>query len=125
MGSITLECIWVRILEHGKLGQTKDLEKKLDKIPEKALKGRAVSTYVKLGQPQNLAKSINSVDYNYLADKRPFAMFTFKYRSRSTCTIADAELSHANIHDQRISRLCSLFPEALALFLLKRETLNP
>jgi hypothetical protein len=107
VGSITLECKWVRILEYEKLGQTEDPEKKLDKIPEKALKGRAISTYVKLGQPQNLAKSINSVDYEYLADRTPFARFTFKYRSRSTCTIADAELSHANIRDQRISRLCS------------------
>ena len=86
IGSITVKCRWITVqgpLEDHTISQGNP--EKLNTIPEKALKGRALSKQVGFGQREVTTPSRwNKCDYLY--GDSSFSTYTFKYRSRSKTT---------------------------------------
>ncbi|KAM3416597.1 hypothetical protein BST61_g8188 [Cercospora zeina] len=85
LGEIRVRCFWVR-----KIGRASDEQNERPNaylagaaaVPEKCLKGRAVSSRATLGPAEQRAWKVNYVQTVDVYDKKPFATFTFKYRSR-------------------------------------------
>ncbi|KAL1648463.1 hypothetical protein SLS58_002218 [Diplodia intermedia] len=59
-----------------------DNSKIIDSIPEKKLKGRAISHQVKFGEARPLERSSTTSTYLEYMDDGPFATFVFRYRSK-------------------------------------------
>ncbi|KAF2441889.1 hypothetical protein P171DRAFT_434489 [Karstenula rhodostoma CBS 690.94] len=82
VGTIYVKFVWVTI--QGASANQKNQARtftNLGTIPEKALKGRALSTQTEYG-PQEAVHPFTVLTTKKLYDGKPFAEFNFKYRSR-------------------------------------------
>ncbi|KAK8175656.1 hypothetical protein IWX90DRAFT_483689 [Phyllosticta citrichinensis] len=84
LGEITVKLWRVQVTSESRVPTAGKWENDLDqisKVPEKALKGRAVSHRTKLGQAQ-AGKAFNEVSVTYLDPiAKPFTVYNFRYRS--------------------------------------------
>ncbi|KAK5174647.1 uncharacterized protein LTR77_001729 [Saxophila tyrrhenica] len=83
LGEIEVRCVFAR-----RTGASRPLDgesftpvSKGKALPEKVLKGRAISSQVSLGQPEllNYVPTVSSLNWPY--GKKPFATYAFRYRS--------------------------------------------
>ncbi|KAK0938929.1 hypothetical protein LTR29_009540 [Friedmanniomyces endolithicus] len=83
LGEVKVQWIWMRRAGVPRLltGQSKHTPATGESLPEKCLKGRAISQTAKLGEAKACAAQ-TSQDATYPYGRQPFATFTFKYRSR-------------------------------------------
>ncbi|KAF2677306.1 hypothetical protein K458DRAFT_163912 [Lentithecium fluviatile CBS 122367] len=83
IGTITVKFTWAMVNGPSHYDPLKSKEiPKIGTIPEKALKGRAVSSQVVLGDRETI-RPFTTVSTTDLDGGKPFATFKFKYRSRS------------------------------------------
>ncbi|KAI5362322.1 hypothetical protein Slin15195_G059730 [Septoria linicola] len=83
LGEIKVKCWWIR--KKGNISEDGVNTFKSacgDGVPEKCLKGRAISSLATVGPAEYLASKVQYVNTEYIYGKDPLAMFTFKYRSR-------------------------------------------
>lgn len=90
IGTICVRFVWVTIQgtsanQHSQANAFT----KLGAIPEKALKGRAVSNQTECG-PREAVQPFTALATNQLYGGKPFAEFHFKYRSRTTSYLIHA-----------------------------------
>ncbi|KAF2004869.1 hypothetical protein P154DRAFT_571621 [Amniculicola lignicola CBS 123094] len=79
-GTIELQFFWLKNLKINRRGFVKrGTLKQMDKVPEKAVKGQALSHQALLSKAKD-TKPVEFVAAKY-AEKDPFATFIFKYRS--------------------------------------------
>ncbi|KAK1820342.1 hypothetical protein LTR12_005205 [Friedmanniomyces endolithicus] len=83
LGEVKVQWIWMRRAGVPRLltGQSKYTPATGESLPEKCLKGRAISQTAKLGEAKACAAQ-TSQDATYPYGRQPFATFTFKYRSK-------------------------------------------
>ncbi|KAE9991080.1 hypothetical protein EG327_000552 [Venturia inaequalis] len=82
LGEINVRFYRVEVKEEGVMANISQLKEDDDKIPEKALKGRAISRKAGLDAAVPLAGTPKAYDIHMIdPEEKPFATFCFRYRS--------------------------------------------
>lgn len=83
LGEVSVKCTWGRRTgETGRIGTDKFKPAIDSSVPEKCLKGRAISSYATLGPVEKLRGPAMYSNVSYPYGEIPIAVFIFKYRSR-------------------------------------------
>ncbi|CAK1364259.1 hypothetical protein CB0940_12244 [Cercospora beticola] len=91
LGEVEVRCYWARKTAgtHTNDSQSTASQDVSASIPEKCLKGRAISSRASLGAVEQRAHKVNYANLKYPYGITPFAKFTFKCRSRRDLQIED------------------------------------